>query len=33
LDKAIYSDSVLDKATNVCFLLDQVMTPPAKRKQ
>ncbi len=33
LDKTIYFHSVFDKAIEVLFLLDQVTTPLAKRKQ
>jgi hypothetical protein len=33
LDKAIYSNLVLERATEVCFLLAQVITTPARRKQ
>jgi hypothetical protein len=32
LDKTIYSNLVLDKSIKAYFLLDQVMTPPTKRK-
>ncbi len=32
LDKTIYFDLVFDKAIEVFFLVDQVMTPLAKRK-
>jgi hypothetical protein len=33
LNKAIYFDLVFDKAIEVFFLLDQLTTPLAKRKQ